>query len=581
MRIKAGLFVLLVVILFSSRSFGYQVLIDGVTKNFEYKRTITIQGTKVPAAQSNFPMLFDSKTDPDDLQLHLKTVGNGGYVRSDDGYDIVFATGDGVEILKHEIEKYVPTSGEYVAWVKVDLTGNNQDIYLYYGSDDATSDTQHKTDVWSNNYREVWHLHESSGNPTDSTSNGYTGTVIGGSRVHQGVSGKINDVVQFDGDLGEARISLSDGTLTANSPFTIEAWFYMESPLQNQWIGLVTKGRESGQDWVGLWVDDSNEFTFGWHHERGGNIHGSTLQAGQWYYGVATYDGTNRDLYLNNNWDGGGIGSHLADITLDARVADDSNLNYLDGFIDEVRISNNVRSTTWIETCYNNQDDPGSFYTVGDAGPTQVELSYFRAKPCNSAVLIEWATETELDNEGFNLWRSEEKDGEYVRINPYFIPAQGEAGLGAEYSYTDYDVRNGKIYYYKLEDINIHGKSTFHGPVSATPHNITLIWPDEGKILPSGALLFSWASSGGFYFKVEISMNPSFAASETLTFPEEGWITTNSLWLRPEEWEMVLKKAYESGGQLFWRVRAKNKDGREIFSDWRRYVIEKPNRLEN
>jgi len=42
-----------------------------------------------------------------------------------------------------------------------------------------------------------------------------------------------------------------------------------------------------------------------------------------------------------------------------------------------------------------------------------------------------------------------------------------------------------------------------------------------------------------------------------------------------------LRVVRESGDQLFWRVRARSEDGREIFSDWKRFVIEKPNLLEN
>jgi hypothetical protein len=36
-----------------------------------------------------------------------------------------------------------------------------------------------------------------------------------------------------------------------------------------------------------------------------------------------------------------------------------------DGVLDEVRISNVARSADWILTEYNNQSDPGSFYTIG------------------------------------------------------------------------------------------------------------------------------------------------------------------------------------------------------------------------
>jgi hypothetical protein len=47
---------------------------------------------------------------------------------------------------------------------------------------------------------------------------------------------------------------------------------------------------------------------------------------------------------------------------------------------------------------------------------------------------------------------------------------------GASYVYTDADVVKGVTYYYKLEDVDIHGVSTFHGPVSATPGRIHRVY---------------------------------------------------------------------------------------------------------
>jgi hypothetical protein len=56
------------------------------------------------------------------------------------------------------------------------------------------------------------------------------------------------------------------------------------------------------------------------------------------------------------------------------------------------------------------------------------------------------------------------------------IPAQGSADTGVSYDYTDTDVVTGVTYYYKLEDVDIHGVSTFHGPVSATPGQIHRVY---------------------------------------------------------------------------------------------------------
>jgi hypothetical protein len=101
--------------------------------------------------------------------------------------------------------------------------------------------------------------------------------------------------------------------------------------------------------------------------------------------------------------------------------------------------------------------------------PTVVSLIDFNAIPGNRMVTLVWSTESEIDNAGFNLYRSTSEDGDYTKINTSLIPAQGSSTQGASYEFTDTDVRNRKTYYYRLEDIDLNGQSTMHGLVSATP----------------------------------------------------------------------------------------------------------------
>jgi hypothetical protein len=103
---------------------------------------------------------------------------------------------------------------------------------------------------------------------------------------------------------------------------------------------------------------------------------------------------------------------------------------------------------------------------------TLITLAYFKATPQSNKSVIEWLTESEIDNAGFNIYRAEAEDGKYVKINSSMITAQGSATQGASYEYIDKDVQNRKTYYYKLEDIDLNGKSTMHGPVSSMPRLI-------------------------------------------------------------------------------------------------------------
>jgi hypothetical protein len=119
-------------------------------------------------------------------------------------------------------------------------------------------------------------------------------------------------------------------------------------------------------------------------------------------------------------------------------------------------------------------------FAVGDNGTilhyagasTVIELSSFTATPKAGKVLLQWSTESETDNAGFNIYRSTSENGQYIKINTSLIPSQGSSTQGASYEFTDTAVQNRKTYYYKLEDIDLNGTSTMHGSVSATPRLI-------------------------------------------------------------------------------------------------------------
>ena len=97
--------------------------------------------------------------------------------------------------------------------------------------------------------------------------------------------------------------------------------------------------------------------------------------------------------------------------------------------------------------------------------PTAITLSNFDAKQKGKTVAINWQTGTEIDNIGFNILRSESENSGYVKINKKIILAKGSATKGASYKFVDGKVKAGKVYYYKLEDIDSGKGPTQHGPV--------------------------------------------------------------------------------------------------------------------
>ena len=102
--------------------------------------------------------------------------------------------------------------------------------------------------------------------------------------------------------------------------------------------------------------------------------------------------------------------------------------------------------------------------------PTAVTLARFEALWQGDAVRVTWETAMELDNLGFNLYRGASPAGPWTRLNAELIPAQHPGAVfGALYEWLDADVTPGAPAYYRLEDVDIHGASTFHGPIQAAP----------------------------------------------------------------------------------------------------------------
>ena len=113
-----------------------------------------------------------------------------------------------------------------------------------------------------------------------------------------------------------------------------------------------------------------------------------------------------------------------------------------------------------------------SVWPVRSGNSTLIKLKDFTATPKSNKIILNWSTASEVDNAGFNLYRSESENGEYININDTIITSEGSSTQGATYEFVDTDVQNRKTYYYKLEDIDLSGKSTMHGSVSATPRLI-------------------------------------------------------------------------------------------------------------
>jgi hypothetical protein len=148
------------------------------------------------------------------------------------------------------------------------------------------------------------------------------------------------------------------------------------------------------------------------------------------------------------------------DMTYNYKFADFPGVNFAD--VDYIKIQFDFNSL-------NQKGADFGITKISTVGTTLIELTDFQSISGNGQVKLTWETASEIDNAGFNIYRSTSENGEYIKINNTIIAAKGSSTQGASYDFIDDAVQNRKTYYYKLEDIDLNGTSTMRGPKSATP----------------------------------------------------------------------------------------------------------------
>ena len=98
-----------------------------------------------------------------------------------------------------------------------------------------------------------------------------------------------------------------------------------------------------------------------------------------------------------------------------------------------------------------------------------VGLASFSGRCEGRSIVLAWVTESEVDNLGYILERSE--DGEaWCTVASYetheALEGRGNASDRAEYEFTDQNVESGRDYHYRISDVNTRGVITAHAPLT-------------------------------------------------------------------------------------------------------------------
>jgi len=346
--------------------------------DYGYKRKIIIDHLKVDATETNYPAMskFYSDSSVPAWTSSAYVVGNivknnSGYYKcatastakepgvtaswqddwiwlgdefdftkiQSDGKDIRFTASDETTLLDYERELIETTTEPYqlVMHVRIPSVSSSvdTDYYMFYNNPDETVDGENKTGVWDSNFVMVQHMGDSL---ADSTINGNDGTNYG-TTVVDGLNGKARSFDGVDDYIKVNNIGFNSSEISVQYNINIKTDtgknYAFDTNNERDPLMKYEDNDPSIVIW-GLGVTTYSPYT-----------QGSKLNL--WTNYTLKYNGTTEGLYINNVNVDSKTGSEVINFT-DLWIGECYLLGYsLNGYINEVRISNIARSGAWIK----------------------------------------------------------------------------------------------------------------------------------------------------------------------------------------------------------------------------------------
>ena len=342
-------------------------------------------------------LTFDNSASTEDLTdfptLIRLTQANFAYDNaSTTGADIRFVDSNGTTSLAYEIESWNQAATSTI-WVKVpqiDAASTSDYIWLYWDNSFA-SDAQDAEGVWDSDFQGVWHLGEdgntTSGGYNDSSPTGNDATGVS-MTASSDVSGAIGKGQTLDGstDYIDSNYTLSLGS---TDRFTWSGWFKAGdmSSEGTSFVVFGSKDSSNPSDRINFQLEDNTP---------GCTYTGEFFMSAQdgvapvvrtcsdepdtdddtWHWGAVVFDSNANTKQMFYD------GVKVVDTALESTEDDGINLNqdffigarnnagsadqYMEGEVDEIRISDIARSESWMLAQYETQQPSSTFITYGN-----------------------------------------------------------------------------------------------------------------------------------------------------------------------------------------------------------------------
>jgi len=82
---------------------------------------------------------------------------------------------------------------------------------------------------------------------------------------------------------------------------------------------------------------------------------------------------------------------------------------------------------------------------------------------------LRWSTASEVDNFGFDVFRSLSEDGPFERVNSETIPGAGTVDTPTRYEFVDAEIEPHRTYHYYVESISLQGEREQFTPIIKAP----------------------------------------------------------------------------------------------------------------
>ena len=343
-----------------------------VGDGYDGSMQIAFTGYTNEAPLTDFPAL---------VALSNGTVGLFYYrdMLSPPNADLRFADVGGNE-LSYEIDTW-DTSGVSFVWVKLPLLTNGVAITCYW-SQAGVQIPVYSTNgtIWSSGYLSVHHLSAASGaTAPDAAKKGYDGALVNMTNSNW-VVGKIGRALAFNAaDEGDEYVELPDGYSTFTNGLTVSAWVKCSTLVGYKTVLSIGNDQYNDIVWLGANYA-ANEAYIG--DAVGGSAYMSVdgvYLSNQWVHMafncttgepgtcVAQFYGNGLAVAITNGFTAPTVFPRTNNF-----LGFDVWGDYMAGRLDEVQVSDLVRSPEWIWASYLNQNDPSTFaaYSPGIPEPT-------------------------------------------------------------------------------------------------------------------------------------------------------------------------------------------------------------------